>query len=40
MSCPVTLVDSMRSGYDYDDDYVCMYICMYVRSIFISLVSN
>ena len=28
--CPVTPVDGMISGYDYDYDDVCMYVCMYV----------
>ena len=28
--CPVTAVDGMVSGYDYDYDYVCMYVCIYV----------
>ena len=28
--CPVTRVDGMISGYDYDYDYACMYVRMYV----------
>ena len=35
--CPVTAVDGMISGYDYDYDYAQMYICVYGNDTFTNI---